>query len=270
MITVATMLAAVAMSFGLSVGCQAEEGALRPWPVQIREWRAKVHFDRAVEGKESAQAKASIRGISAPEAVPALEAALKREKNHNARFLYYEALANIPTADSLQALVRASVEEVEGMREPVARLIGKMPNVQEATPHYIRYLRSVQYANYAAEALSASGITSQRSPGEQPDPTLTHGLIQALVLNDLQEAVISQLRIQHYDDGLPGHGIGTRWRVERRNVNVKVPIGNAQVLETLQEYTQQNYGYDQASWRQWYSATYGEDQARKTVPPRSK
>jgi hypothetical protein len=235
--------------------CPADEApaapkpASRDWKPVLREWRGAIVMGERDEGDASRQAKENIRSIRDPLAVPAINDALKSEKNHNVRLLYYQALANIPTADSLEALVHASVKETgESMRHAVAELIATMPNREDAIPLYVKFLRSSQYAGFAAEAVSLGGIAGQYSPGGQLDRSLTYGLINALVGEEIRGRVVYPWAAGQW---LTGRGVYSSFRSTREIVKVAVPVRNPQAREALSQYTDQDFGYDQESWRRW-------------------
>ncbi len=225
------------------------------WRKTLAEWRRQIDPAALPEhNPEGEAAKERIRAIRDPNAVAALEAAFASEKNHNVRLVYLEALGRIEGPKTLKRLVDiAATHPGEAERQLAANLLGELPDRRDAIPPLIKYLRSNAYSSYAAEALSASGLTQSQSRSEPPDPALTTALIDALVLTGWRFDRV-------WWEGPPqgtGQGAGERgWQggssVYQRIVRVQFPILNEKAFQALVEYTGEDYGFDQIAWRKWY------------------
>lgn len=224
------------------------------WKKQLGEWLVELREAHRT-GEGSAEAiKEEIRNIRDPNAVPALEAMLADGSDYP-RIVFLEPLAHIGGPDALRVLVRVSVTDGNvSVRKAAAEWITKMENRKDAVAEYIKYLRSPKYSGSAAEGLSASGLTKRdRYKVDEPDPDLTHALINALVLKGTKYVPVDHWRECWYHNPV-GVGKGVAWRGQTVTtlVRLRFPIANRQVLRTLVEYTGQDYGYDQAAWKKWY------------------
>ena len=224
------------------------------WRKQLEEWRQWIReADRKGPDERGEAAKEQIRGIRDVNAVRPLEAMLSDGREHW-RTVFLEPLARIGGRQALKTLVRVSVMDSNvRVREAAARQIGGMENGRDAIPEYIKYLRSAQYSDEAAEALSWSGLAQQVSIIDEPDPALTNALINALVLKGTKD--IPMIYRRYYGSFQPrvgGYHASSGSVSERVYVPVHFPLPNPKVLETLVEYTGENYGYDQNAWKRWY------------------
>jgi len=167
------------------------------------------------------------------------------------RKVFLEPLGAIGGRQAIATLVRLSfMDNNVHVRDAAAEAIRGMENRKQAIPEYIKYLRADRYSAAAAEALCRAGLTEQVSMVEEPDPALTHALIDALVCEGTRHVPVVVWAYAYWRK--PGGGHGSHY--ERRVVDRQVPIGiqNPQALRALKEYTGKDHGYDKEKWRVWY------------------
>jgi hypothetical protein len=262
----------------------SETRSAEEWRKQLLAWREEYRQAEAEGDKETAEAiKDKIRAIRDPNAQSALvglfreerervekilhkmqrarddqaDAALKAElheaRHRNLRAVYLEALAGIGGRGVLEMLVRVSVTDNDpSVYRVAAELIRKSENRKDALPLYIRYLRSPGYAEDAAGALRGTGLAERVSMAEDPDPALTKALIDALVRKGTRYQRVYRYREWVHPGRGPGKGIGYTGRWESAFVPHHFPIPNRSVLQTLVDYTGEDFGYDKRAWEQWY------------------
>lgn len=233
-------------------GAVSETMSPAEWKRQLREWLELLRANHRRRDDSADQLKARIREIRDPNAVAGLEAVLSDGGDYP-RIVFLEALARIGGARALRRLVRVSVTDTNvSVRKAAAEWIGEMENRQEAVPEYIKYLRADRYSGAAAEALSMSRLTRQLSVVEEPDPALTNGLINALIVSRSKVIAVDYGRYYFGPGAGPGTGIMSGFDGRRAYVRAHYAVRNAQALKALTEYTDENYGYDRDAWRRWY------------------
>ncbi len=244
-----------------------------PWSKKLKDWRAEL--ERTGYGKKFTNSKVApeIAEIDDPAAVEPLLALFRKEKDHNLKRRYVQALGNIAaqnigderplapdSADAkklLAALAKISVEENAGQDKDPVRVealaqLKALPSRRELVSVYARYLAG-KYVTRAAEAILATEVVPPLSSYEKPDPVLTPALIKALVgtkkVPVKEEGVWRQ--VGPYVSRITGEVSRGYWhRTWTRYVDVPDPIET--VHEALVKYTSEDHKYDQVAWRDWY------------------
>jgi HEAT repeat protein len=208
-----------------------------------KEWNAKLERLRRQAEQPSLADRAAeeIREISDPYAVPALTAALGKERVFRVRGWYVEALSRIRSPDAIATLVAVALDHVdpETRIAAVERLVVIGPHL--AVPTLVAALRSADNAqvNRAAEALGRLRVPSAVGP-----------LIDAL----------ETVHVVTTGDGTPegstsatftpaGGGLSMGAGPKRRNVAVR----NERVLEALVALTGANFEWDATAWHAWFA-----------------
>ncbi len=236
------------------------------WSKKLKDWRADL--ERTGYGKKFTNSKVApeIAEIDDPAAVEPLLALFRKEKDHNLKRRYVQALGNIAaqnigeerplapdSADAkklLAALAKISIEENKKVaRDEAIAQLKALPGRRELVPIYARYLAS-KYVTRTAEAILGTEVVPPLSSYEKPDPVLTPALIKALV-GTKKVPVTEEYRSTWIGPFSPrrygwGYESGTRIRY------VVVPDPNDTVYKALVEYTGEDRKYDQASWQTWY------------------
>jgi hypothetical protein len=223
------------------------------WRKFLVQWRQ--HAVAAVPARYplAAEHRASIARVRDGQAVPALVALLKQERDLRIRAAYFEILGRIDTAPAVQALVTASLGDETGwLRQLAAEQMEKMSNRDAATEPYARAVRNGRFRERALEALNRSGLTSPRSSSELPNPTLIAALIDAIWVPQIEwvqgefyfEGAQRNPSIEPPNDHF--------WAYRRGMVPVEKLVKNPVAHETLRRYSGEDYEYDQVTWRAWY------------------
>jgi hypothetical protein len=180
-----------------------------------------------------------IRGLQDPLAVPALAQAIQAEPLARARLLYVEALASIGTADAVGVLLSLALDYPD--REVRWQAAEQLEQASPArvVPPLVAALAGTNNdrINRAAAVLGRVGDRSAIEP-----------LIRALVTTHL--VVIDPgsggKTSATFSPGGGGLSLGGGPKTSA------VSAHNRHVLEALTALTKVNYGWDQASWQNWW------------------
>ena len=217
------------------------------WRKYITAWRRDVLAGYAPGYQFSDEAKQPLLGIRDPKAVPAIIALLKTERERRIQTAYMEALAKIGGKAALDTLVRLSLDDRYSYRRHAAQFIAQMPNRREAIPGYAKGLKGESTRDAALDALRISGLTEPVTANEILDPILTMSLIDALLVEQTWKVPIATYREWSKIRGMD------RYRSFRTElIPVKGMVPNEQARTVLREYTGQDFGYDEDTWKRWY------------------
>ena len=216
--------------------------AQKEWTIRLERLRKRLDDPRQAEA-----AVEEIREIADPFAVPALAAALGKERMPRVRADYVEALSHIRGAEAMTALVSVAVDHADPETRILAaeRLVDIGPEM--AAQAIAGALGGADNAriNRAAEALGRLGSASAVGP-----------LIGAL---ETEHMVV-------VGGGAPegsttatftpsGGGLSMGGGPKRQKTRVQ----NQRVLEALVKITGENFDWNTAAWRAW--------QANRQLPP---
>jgi hypothetical protein len=219
------------------------------WKREIRGWLERLRASHRTGDNLADDLKERIRNIRDSNALDALKVALADGSDYP-RIVFLEPLALIGGRDAFRTRVDVSVTDGNVLvRKAAAEWLDKMGNAKDAIPQYVKYLRAPRYRISAAEAVSASGLTRELSSGEAPDPALANALIKALTVETTR---VAPAEYWHYTPLVGPGGTGYVYRERRVYARVRVPLLNASSLKALTEYSGEDYGYDQAAWKNWY------------------
>lgn len=230
----------------------AEQLTPLEWAAKLREWRKWVTTDTRNPAQTRAAAREQIAAIDDPAFLPLAIKALKTEKDSQMRRALIQPLVKFGGPEAAAMLVKLSVEDDNPvLREEAAKgLVGK-PELAQHTKTYTEYLYKPLHSTAAARALRQTQLATRQSASDPIDPQLAKALVHALVEKRPQrvpgwiahEAGSSSARTSKY--------FYTKRHVvyERGLVNVELPTPNPEVRQTLREYANQDYEFNQSSWR---------------------
>lgn len=216
--------------------------AQREWTIRLERLRKRLDDPRQAEA-----AVEEIREIADPFAVPALAAALGKERMPRVRADYVEALSHIRGAEAMTALVSVAVDHADPETRILAaeRLVGIGPEM--AAQAIAGALGGADNAriNRAAEALGRLGSASAVGP-----------LIGALETEHMLVAGGGAPEGSTTATFTPsGGGLSMGGGPKRQKTRVQ----NQRVLEALVKITGENFDWNTAAWRAW--------QANRQLPP---
>ena len=216
--------------------------AQREWTIRLERLRKRLADPRQAEA-----AVEEIREIADPFAVPALAAALGKERMPRVRADYVEALSHIRGAEAMTALVSVAVDHADPETRILAaeRLVGIGPEM--AAQAIAGALGGADNAriNRAAEALGRLGSASAVGP-----------LIGALETEHMLVAGGGAPEGSTTATFTPsGGGLSMGGGPKRQKTRVQ----NQRVLEALVKITGENFDWNTAAWRAW--------QANRQLPP---
>ena len=216
--------------------------AQREWTIRLERLRTRLDDPRQAEA-----AVEEIREIADPFAVPALAAALGKERMPRVRADYVEALSHIRGAEAMTALVSVAVDhaDLETRILAVERLVDIGPEM--AAQAIAGALGGADNAriNRAAEALGRLGSASAVGP-----------LIGALETEHMLVAGGGAPEGSTTATFTPsGGGLSMGGGPKRQKTRVQ----NQRVLEALVKITGENFDWNTAAWRAW--------QANRQLPP---
>lgn len=218
---------------------ERESLARKEWNARLERLRRQV--DQPAQAERAAE---EIREIADPAAVPALAAALPRERVFRVRAWYVEALARIRSPDAVAVLVATALDhpDSETRIAAVERLVAIGPHA--AVPTLVAALASADNAqvNRAAEALGRLGVPSAVGP-----------LIDAL---ETRHVVVTGDGTQEGSTSATftpaGGGLSMGGGPKRQTVTVR----NERVLEALITLTGSNFEWDARAWRAWLASRH--------------
>ena len=216
--------------------------AQREWTIRLERLRKRLDDPRQAEA-----AVEEIREIADPFAVPALAAALGKERMPRVRADYVEALSHIRGAEAMTALVSVAVDHADPETRILAaeRLVGIGPEM--AAQAIAGALGGADNAriNRAAEALGRLGSASAVGP-----------LFGALETEHMLVAGGGGPEGSTTATFTPsGGGLSMGGGPKRQKTRVQ----NQRVLEALVKITGENFDWNTAAWRAW--------QANRQLPP---
>lgn len=216
--------------------------AQREWTIRLERLRKRLDDPRQAEAVVE-----EIREIADPFAVPALAAALGKERMPRVRADYVEALSHIRGPEAMTALVSVAVDHADPETRILAaeRLVDIGPEI--AAQAIAGALGGADNAriNRAAEALGRLGSVSAVAP-----------LIGALETEHMLVAGGSGPEGSTTATFTPsGGGLSMGGGPKRQKTRVQ----NQRVLEALVKITGENFDWNTAAWRAW--------QANRQLPP---
>lgn len=216
--------------------------AQREWTIRLERQRKRLDDPRQAEA-----AVEEIREIADPFAVPALAAALGKERMPRVRADYVEALSHIRGAEAMTALVSVAVDHADPETRILAaeRLVDIGPEM--AAQAIAGALGGADNAriNRAAEVLGRLGSASAVGP-----------LIGALETEHMLMAGGGAPEGSTTATFTPsGGGLSMGGGPKRQKIRVQ----NQRVLEALVKITGENFDWNTAAWRAW--------QANRQLPP---
>ena len=216
--------------------------AQKEWNIRLERLRKRLDDPRQAEA-----AVEEIREIADPFAVPALAAALGKERMPRVRADYVEALSHIRGAEAMTALVSVAVDHADPETRILAveRLVDIGPEI--AAQAIAGALGGADNAriNRAAEALGRLGSASAVGP-----------LIGALETEHMLVAGGGAPEGSTTATFTPsGGGLSMGGGPKRQKTRVQ----NQRVLEALVKITGENFDWNTAAWRAW--------QANRQLPP---
>jgi hypothetical protein len=228
-------LATIAVSSWSASWADDREKSIADLRFELSVWR-KILDTRDDEWiDERAAAIRSIRRVNDPRAVPILAEMWHKENERAGSFLvrgyYIGALINIGNGPAFQKLAEIAVEDRHwANRERAASWIGEQDSRDDAIPIYARYLRSKKQFPQALTALSYSQVpTKGKRP---PDRQLVAALIDHLIT---ETPVRKRVPVGYWD----GWDVITDYEKSE----------NATAYELLKQYSGQDFGFDQKTWR---------------------
>jgi len=216
--------------------------AQKEWTIRLERLRKRLDDPR-----QSEAATEEIREIADPFAVPALAAALGKERMPRVRADYVEALSHIRGPDALTALVSVAVDHADPETRVLAveRLMDGSPEM--AAQAIAGALGGADNAriNRAAEALGRLGSAAAVGP-----------LIDALETEHVVVVGGGSAEGSTTATFTPsGGGLSMGGGPKRQKTRVQ----NQRVLEALVRITGENFDWNTAAWRAWL--------ANREVPP---
>ena len=175
-------------------------------------------------------------------AIESVEAAAKREKNHETRALMVEGIGGVSNVSAIRKLIGFTMTDPdEFVRERALTLLGQ--------PHYDAQVASRLFAKFFASPRNAEIQRAAYAIGELGGTSMIGRLIEVLITTHKEknpEALeAGRLNPTFRSDGASGleTGGGPQTIVTTRQ--------NDQVLNALKILTQQDFDFDVDQWRDW-------------------
>lgn len=248
----------------------AERERESKWYKKVKVWHARLR-DNSPQKRQTALD--NLRDIDTDDAVAAVAYHLHNDNDRNVRLLMVELLAKLPGKKPIKPLVEQSLQDVELEIRRTSLESIPQDRAELAMAYYIQALRNSynRTVQRAAAALASFG-----------DPRVAPYLIEALVTTHRYKVRVrdNSGRVSfNANGGFSQNGSGLPPEVELRLragqypngviidrsneiqitkvVNVTRQHQNAEVLKALQTLTEQSFGYDQRTWRLWWTSQQG-------------
>lgn len=241
-----------------------EDVAEKAWFRRIRRWEGWLDSDRADRHSDALSGLKSIRDDNA---VLALSRTFRNSASEEKRLLYVDILNRIEGDKPLKPLIQQSLhDESRFVREAAVRGV-RRHDVAAAVPIYLRALKNEHNAivNRAGTAL-----------GQLGDESVVPILIEALVTRHQYQTLVPDQALSVATNGsmapggvpLPPNIVGllatgqlpqgiqvqTNAPVRMKEVTVEKNESNPSVLSALKLLTGEDFGFDEAAWRNWQKA----------------
>lgn len=247
----------------------AERAAETAWYPKVRQWSGWITGRNT---QRSAEGLTQLRGITDPDAVPALVNFMGDDDNDNVRVLCMELLGQLPGDKPVEHLVDRSLrDDNEDVRDAALRGLASEQYLL-ALHHYVPELRndSNTIVQRAAEAIERIGdkqvvpyliealVTEHKWKVEVPSANATSFLTPGGQVNmsGMQSGTLpAELEILARSGQLPYGAVVHQPRFaprQTRMVTIKGNVKNAAVLSALKTITGQDFGYDERQWQVWY------------------
>jgi len=250
---------------------EEEVQAEKSWYPRIRLW---VNWLKSPHLQRQADALANLRGITDPNACPAVEKFLADDANPTLRRLAIQVLSQPGGPKPVVGLTKLMVLDPQPELRKDALDALKPDQYSAAQPYLLRDLRHAQNpvvcrAAFALErvgddqavaplieALTTTHLYTIRVPAAQTSVALgSNGAIGAGGGMTLPPDIEAGLRTGQYPNGvIVLNGAGPSPEAATRAVQVSYTHQNAEVLSALQKLTGGNFGYDKRTWRLYWSA----------------
>lgn len=216
------------------------ELAEKDWKQRMKRWRMWMN-----EGRE-AEALAQIDQITDPFAIKALAEAISKEPVVEYRKRYLDTLARIDTPHAWKILLGGSLyDQDEEVRLTCLDHVTERP-VPTFVDYYLDHLHDKKnpIVNRAAMAL-----------GRLKDRSTVLPLIDALITrHEYQVAPAGQGGYNATFGSMNGQSLGGGMSFGNQGPKIEVVYhNNEDVLQALVQLTGQNYDYNVAAWKSWYT-----------------
>lgn len=222
------------------------ERAEKDWLMRLRRCRGLLETDKAQAAYEE------IAAIRDPQAVKALALLLSEERGRDVKLLYIEVLAKIPSPDTVQALIRTTVQDPDeeifhGCLDKIVKL--KPPHVAQQYVACLRDANNVRL-NRAAYALGRLEDKSVISP--LIDALVTTHFIVLPAKSDAYTATFSPSGASPSGASPSAPQTGTGFSSGDDRKVIPRTVTNQEVLEALIRLSGGvNFGFDKKAWQFW-------------------
>jgi hypothetical protein len=239
------------------------------WFKSVRLWYGWL---RNADPAKNQKGLAELRQIVDPDAIPALTNFLWKDESDQIRQVYVNVLAQMPGTEAVQMLVIASLKDTSAqVRTRALESISQEREVV-AVPQYVLALQSSQN-----EIVVRSAVALQKIGNKQAVPALIEALVTThqyevevvdtantysfttdgnFAQNSLNSMVPPEVQAGLLTGQYPNGVIIDNSAIPKKTRMVKVrrTQKNPEVLAALESLTGERYGYDEHTWRLWWSA----------------
>lgn len=247
-----------------SLQAKAEQTeAQQEWFAKVKQW---LQWATGPNAGKAADGLNAIRDIRSPDALPAVMQLLGKHAREDVRRLALETIAKVGGQMAAVPLTTFVLrEDVRDIREQALTSF-KSDQAEIARVVFVKALRDrnnvivrraglglmkvgdASSVNPLINALMTTHSTTIRVPvptvGVRSDGRLPHP-------SGLPDQLVDAWRHGQFPNGFiyaPGNTAGAT-----REIPVQVTVENEEVLIALKKLTQQNFGYDEATWQRWWN-----------------
>jgi len=247
--------------------------AEKEWYGKVRLWVVWLTGDN---GERQTEALTELKAIDDATALPALGQHMGSHEDIRIRRLLISVLTNMPDESAVPALVGLSLNDIESEIRSGSVAAIKTEQYTAAVPLMVQALSSNEnnVVNRAADGLASIG-----------DPRTVPALMEALITNHRMTILVPDKSATSIGAGPNGASIGDPNTMSQylppevqamaangqlpygaivippagpkrplRKAHINVDIKNTSVLAALKKLTSQDFGYDERTWKLWWSA----------------
>ncbi|MEZ6055393.1 MAG: HEAT repeat domain-containing protein [Planctomycetaceae bacterium] len=235
--------------------------AEKAWFTKIRGWQAGLEVSDTRKVNETLDL---FRSLTDADAVPALQQYLANHSDRRFRLLLVNVLQQISGPKVINSLVERSIMDSDAEIRKTAIAAISPEQTELAAPQFVRALVSndIAVVNRAAFAL-----------GQLGDDRVVPALIDALVTSHRVTYYVPDSNPVTFSNGPNGPTPGTSssnlqgqippgaivnppigMYQKTRKVQARIEVANEEVLAALRKLTTEDFGYNERTWKLWWSA----------------
>jgi hypothetical protein len=247
---------------------ESERQAELAWYSRVRLW---LGWATERQDKRKLDGITKLRGITDPDAIPALRQFLGDHQNRAVRLMFVRILVQLPGSKPLRPLVERSLEDSDATVRTEAVAGIKQVDYQDAAEIYVQALKHDLVVVVRRAALALRTVGTKAVVDELIDALITqHQCRVTVAIQDPSYALGSDGSIGFSNNptlppdvevalrtGQLPYGavvVPPKRATRAKTITCQREERNPEVRATLRELTGQDFGYNERSWHLWWAA----------------